>query len=754
MSNNKLVVFGLLLILCFSFLVDLPTVKSNPNSGNETEPFVVNIEKLSFPITVQYYHGVLYGASETGDNKFFKSTDYGETWTAISTLIGTPRQSAPFFIDTQGNFFLYITHNDTIIKSSELGVTWTTVFDFTANGYPAGTTSMSMGFTEDDQTNLYFGVYGNASSSHVWKSVDHGNSWNLIYDFNARHIHALQFNPYNRALYASVGDGGAIPFMGNYKSTDYGRTWTKLTLGEYKTASILFTANFTYWGSDVPTCSQAFIARSQDDTNFTESYLLGSSLGVEWINDLAISPETGVLHATATGTTENGIKGIWASADNGETWIPIYTVNDTTGTSYHFAGISNFADGYWFIQQCQAPCLTLKLKDLTKDQVRQLGSKLQKQTIQDQYLATSSPLINSIGYLNFMQNPSQNARLRFVGVSFRQLVRNPSFEEGALGQIPTYWSRVNYAGNNWSVVKNDTDRQFGNYSMAICGMNTTAAHGEIQQNYNSAISSNSSIMVMYYVKIANENNFRFKFQVTTYYTDGTTYSGIGYTTRNESTNGWATIRFAFTFPKNVNGLLFRFQIGGQGIAWVDGLLVGLIDGDSANVIRNLSWNDDFLNNDVNGRLINTTNPSIVIKGQAISYNGQLGNGSLTDYYSILNDLTGLEEVQIACEGSKVFRIIISGLSVSTSPSPPPTLGPSPSPTPSPTTVGEFDSSTETNFLVVTLIIILTAVVASVSLKTKTYKTTSKKSSTKKSPKRKKDTQKLKTTLQNLTQPVT
>jgi hypothetical protein len=150
MSNNKLVVFGFFLILGFSFLIDLPPAKSNPNSSNEIEPFVVNIKKLSFPLTAQYYHVVLYGASETDDNRFFKSTDYGETWTVISSLIGTPRQSAPFFIDSQSNFFLYIMPNDTIIKSSDLGVTWTPVFDFTAHGYTAGTTSMSMGFTEDD----------------------------------------------------------------------------------------------------------------------------------------------------------------------------------------------------------------------------------------------------------------------------------------------------------------------------------------------------------------------------------------------------------------------------------------------------------------------------------------------------------------------------------------------------------------------------------------------------------------------------
>jgi hypothetical protein len=703
MSNNKIVVFGFFLILGFSFLIDLPPVKSNPNSSNEIEPFVVNIEKLGFPVTVQYYHGVLYGASETDDKRFFKSTDYGETWTAVSTLIDTPRQSAPFFIDSQGNFFLYITHNDTIIKSSDLGVTWTPVFDFTAHGYAAGTTSMSMGFTEDDQTNLYFGVYGNASSSHIWKSVDHGNSWNLIYDFNARHIHALQFNPYDRALYAAVGDGDAIPYMGNYKSTDYGRTWVKLSLGDYKTASILFTANYTYWGSDVPVRSQQYIARSRNDTDFTESYLLGNNLGVEWINHIAISPETGVLYATATGTTGIGIKGIWASANEGETWIPIYTVEDTTGSSYHFAGISNFAGGYWFIQQCQAPYFTLKLEDLTKDQVRQLGSELQKQTIQDRYLATSSPLINSIDYLNFMQDPLQSAQLRFVGVSFRQLVRNPSFEEGTLGQIPKYWSMVNYTGNNWSVVKNDTDKQFGSYSMAIYGMNATAAHGEIQQYYSSAVPSNSSIMVLYYVKIANEDNFRFKFQVTVNYTDGTTYSGIGYTIKNESTNGWANIRFVYTFPKNANRLLFRFQIGGQGKAWVDGLLVGLIDGESANVIQSSSWNDNFLNDDANGKLINTTNPRIVINGQTISYNGQLENASFTDYYPILNNLTGLEAIQIACEGSQVFRVTISGTKI-----PNATDASPPSPSPSPISIGEFSSLDGTHFLAVTLAIILSA----------------------------------------------
>jgi hypothetical protein len=666
-----------LLILLFAFVVSTHSLSADLTIGMGPASSVVDIKSLSFPIVVQNYEGLLYGASESGNKQFMKSTDDGETWTQISTLVGTPRQDAPFFVDGQGNFFLYIYPNDTVIRSTDLGVSWSTVFDFPKQGYPIGTTSKSMGFAEDNQGNLYLGVYGASNSSDIWRSIDHGVSWNLLQGFNARHIHSVQFNPYNNALYTSVGDDDTIPNMGNYKSIDYGKTWNKLSLGDYKTVALLFTENYTYFGSDDPLNGQQFIARSRNDKDFIETYLLGTNLGVEWIDGLAISPVTGVLYATATGTTEIGVKGIWASADEGGSWVPIYTVNDTLGTSYHFGGISNFANGYWFIQEDQRPYCTLRLKDMTKDQVRQLGSSLQEQTTLDGYVGISHPLINSNDYLSFPQGSLQNVQLKFTGVSIRQLVRNPSFEDGALGKLPTYWSEADYFGNNWNVTKDSSDRQFGDFSLLVSGMNATEVHGEVQETYDVFIPGSSGIIVMYSTKIANQNKFMLDLKLSIYFTDGTSNSCMGYTIKDESTNGWITTRFVYLLPKDASRIMARIAVGGQGKAWLDGLLVGVVDGESVNIINNLSWADDFLNWNTNGKFINSTNPSITISGQTISFKGQLNDSSSTNYFPIFASLSGLVPIQTSCDGTKVFRVsIMSNHSVSLLTSTP-TLSPAP-----------------------------------------------------------------------------
>lgn len=659
--SKKVFIFMAFVILAISFFFSPCTLKADLSVSNGPSSSIVETKTLSFPVVIQYYNGILYGASEVGDRQFLKSTDCGETWTPISTLIGNPRQDAPFFIDSQGNFFLYIYPNDTVIKSANLGLNWSIVFDFPSHGYPVGTTSKEMGMTEDNQENLYIGVYGVSNASDIWQSTDHGSSWTLLHQFNARHIHAVQFNPFNDALYAAVGDDDSLPKMGNYKSIDYGKTWIKISYGNYKTAALFFTQNYTYFGSDDPDNSQAFIARSSNDKDFAESYLLGSNLGVEWIDALTISPITGVLYALGTGTSEIGVKGIWASADEGRSWISIYKMDDTIGTLYHFGGISNFANGYWFIQQCQRPYYTVKLKDMTKSQIFQLEFSLQNQTDPVNYVATSQPLIDSSNYLSFVQTQIQNAQLSFVGVSLRQLVRNPSFEDGPLGGLPNYWSKVDYIGNNWTVTKDSSDKKWGNYSMAICGLNATETHGEVQQTYNVPVRGNQSLIVMYSAKVANQKDFMFRFFLAICYADGTSNTNTGYTIENESTNGWITTRFMYSLPEDANQLMARFQVGGIGKAWVDGMFIGVINGDSANVLQDLTWSDNYLNSNNGGELLNTTNPSITINSQTISYAGQVGDASSTVYYPVSGPLNGLQPIQTTSEGSNVFRVTVMAI---------------------------------------------------------------------------------------------
>lgn len=179
------------------------------------------------------------------DNEFYKSIDGGKTWELVSALpAGALGGTEAFFIDSQGNFFVAL--KNILAKSTDKGQTWSVSFNFTAQGFPDGTTIMPQGMTEDQQGNLYFGVYGDSSSAKIYKSSDRGSTWTLFKDWGERHIHACQWNPYKNALYVAIGDDNNPENVGIWK---YNSTWTKISpKGTWKTVALLHTENYTYVG--------------------------------------------------------------------------------------------------------------------------------------------------------------------------------------------------------------------------------------------------------------------------------------------------------------------------------------------------------------------------------------------------------------------------------------------------------------------------------------------------------------------------
>ena len=117
---------------------------------------------------------------------------------------------------------------------------------------------MREGWCEDDEDNCFIGEYflNERRNTHVdlLKSTNDGQSWKTVYSFNnIRHIHFVQYDPYNQKIWLGTGDTDDESAI--WLSHTKGETWTKIVSGDqrFRAVSLLFTQDHVYWGSDAPT---------------------------------------------------------------------------------------------------------------------------------------------------------------------------------------------------------------------------------------------------------------------------------------------------------------------------------------------------------------------------------------------------------------------------------------------------------------------------------------------------------------------
>jgi hypothetical protein len=103
---------------------------------------------------------------------------------------------------------------------------------------------------------LYFGEYGSnqtRASVPVYRSIDRGLSWQVIYRFKAgsiKHIHAIQWDPVESKLWVSTGDFDneckIVIANSNFSDLEFlgdgSQTW--------RTCHIFFEADYVIWGMD------------------------------------------------------------------------------------------------------------------------------------------------------------------------------------------------------------------------------------------------------------------------------------------------------------------------------------------------------------------------------------------------------------------------------------------------------------------------------------------------------------------------
>ncbi len=173
----------------------------------------------------------------TASGKFFRSTNYGNSWTQIAipgspsrAVIGVSPADADvvYFVGTKNSVY------EATYKSTDAGLTWTmqsnspNIMGYGCNGGSGGQGwyDLAVAVDPNDANTLYVG------GVNVFKSTNGGVTWQVnshwVGDCGVPAVHAdchvLEFNPLDGRLYA--GNDGGI-----YYTDNGGSSWHELTSG-------------------------------------------------------------------------------------------------------------------------------------------------------------------------------------------------------------------------------------------------------------------------------------------------------------------------------------------------------------------------------------------------------------------------------------------------------------------------------------------------------------------------------------------
>ena len=114
-----------------------------------------------------------------------------------------------------------------------------------------GGTLLWWSLDSDRDGRLYMAEYGPQKrhmSKTLWRSVDDGDRWQVIYeapDKEKIHLHRIAVDPYTDELWLTAGDG---KYRDTLRSVDHGDTWTEVK--RLQSTAVAFSQDAIYWGRD------------------------------------------------------------------------------------------------------------------------------------------------------------------------------------------------------------------------------------------------------------------------------------------------------------------------------------------------------------------------------------------------------------------------------------------------------------------------------------------------------------------------
>lgn len=221
-----------------------------------------------------------------------------------------------------------------------------------------GGCALSWSMASDANGNLFLGEYGPRGvgfSKNVWKSLDNGDSWHLIFrapNVDGVHIHRVAVDPFTNFLWITHGDQAHSGYHGIYRSEDHGMTWARVR--DSQATAVAFTKEAIYWGEDT---YRGVVTRYERLTQQFETVLEAHSIGYGGsVYDMAVGPHGCIYTPMVKYETHSFLPSVWIG--KGTEWNLLLEV---PAEENQFAGLTHIStpdrfgvihtSGYVFVQQ-------------------------------------------------------------------------------------------------------------------------------------------------------------------------------------------------------------------------------------------------------------------------------------------------------------------------------------------------------------------------------------------------------------------
>ncbi|MBO2556086.1 hypothetical protein [Shewanella algae] len=145
---------------------------------------------------------------------------------------------------------------------------------------------MHNAITESSNGDIYFGEYGSNKDRshpvHVFRSVDQGETWQVVFSFPAgkiKHIHNVQWDPFSKSIWVSTGDLDGESYLLQANEDFTSLRWYGDGTQKWRTCHLFFTENSVVWGMDSPLAQCKLLKMDRHTEKLTE---LGDLSGPAW----------------------------------------------------------------------------------------------------------------------------------------------------------------------------------------------------------------------------------------------------------------------------------------------------------------------------------------------------------------------------------------------------------------------------------------------------------------------------------------
>ena len=219
----------------------------------------------------------------------FRSSDYGDSWTNITSNLSTWPRFNIIAINSTGHIF--ITTNKDVYRSLDNGDNWTQV----NNGLPVDDIT-TLDISSDNY--IFVGMQNNG----VFRSIDNGDNWTQVNNsLPDDQITALDISPDDHIFVGTLNNG-------IFRSIDNGDIWTAVGLANTITGVFAFSTRY----SVIAGTSNGIFLSGYGGENWIESNFKKSV----YLMSLKVNTRGEIL----AGTVRHGL---YKSVDNGHNWTQI-----------------------------------------------------------------------------------------------------------------------------------------------------------------------------------------------------------------------------------------------------------------------------------------------------------------------------------------------------------------------------------------------------------------------------------------------